>query len=152
MPKLNCMRGRRRTTEGRWLPRLRFWQQEADVELDVEQKASEAMVAAANAEAYYVEKMLTALGAMSHGYWYGFGYGGTAYASHNIDQDDGGGLERELEAHRRSAVADMRNRQQEADAEFYAKQKASEAMVEATNAEAYYVEKMLTTLGGNYMA
>ncbi|KAF3792479.1 hypothetical protein EJ110_NYTH11298 [Nymphaea thermarum] len=57
---------------------------------------------------------------------------------------------RELEAHGRSAVAEMRNRQQ--DAELYAKQKASEVMVEAANAEAYYVDEMLTALGGNYMA
>ncbi|KAF3792478.1 Flotillin-like protein 3 [Nymphaea thermarum] len=60
--------------------------------------------------------------------------------------------ERELEAHGRSVLAEMHNRQQEADAEFYAKQKASEAMVEAANAGAYYVEKMLNALGGCYMA
>ncbi|KAF3792486.1 hypothetical protein EJ110_NYTH11307 [Nymphaea thermarum] len=52
--------------------------------------------------------------------------------------------EKEQEAHRRKAVAE--------NTELYAEQKASEAMVEAANAEAYYVEKMLTALGANYMA
>ncbi|KAF3792481.1 hypothetical protein EJ110_NYTH11301 [Nymphaea thermarum] len=60
--------------------------------------------------------------------------------------------ERELEAHGRSAVVEMRNRQKEADTELYAKQKVSEVMVEAVNGEAYYVDEMLTALGGNYMA
>ncbi|KAF3792482.1 hypothetical protein EJ110_NYTH11302 [Nymphaea thermarum] len=55
--------------------------------------------------------------------------------------------ERELEAHGRSAVAEMRNRQHEADAELYAKQKAFEVMVDAAIAEAYYVDEMLTALG-----
>ncbi|CAN6459741.1 unnamed protein product [Victoria cruziana] len=62
--------------------------------------------------------------------------------------------EREQEADGRKVVAEAAffARQQEADAELYAKQKASEAMVAAADAEAYYTEKMLTALGGNYMA
>ncbi|CAN6459743.1 unnamed protein product [Victoria cruziana] len=62
--------------------------------------------------------------------------------------------EREQEAAGRKVIAEAAffARQQEADAELYAKQKASEAMVAAADAEAYYTEKMLTALGGNYMA